>query len=176
MCVSSGLFQIMAGGCHMCACMDRPTVFTRRLLQGDRASLGSRHLASLSGSSPPFSELWLSSWKMIRVIHERGFCPRICPLSCLPLATCPPGLLHSKVSVSCHLPYPLPERCVMASGETYIHGLSVTGLPSVPTGVDRFSNDIQQMMGFKPGLYWRLCWKFVSPAFLLVGRVWLGYL
>lgn len=36
-------------------------------------------------------------------------------------------------------------------------------------GVDRFSNDIQQMMGFKPGLYWRLCWKFVSPAFLLVG-------
>uniref|UniRef100_A0A8V1A2R9 Transporter n=1 Tax=Gallus gallus TaxID=9031 RepID=A0A8V1A2R9_CHICK len=34
-------------------------------------------------------------------------------------------------------------------------------------GVDRFSEDIQQMMGFKPGLYWRLCWKFVSPAFLL---------
>ncbi|KFO37926.1 Sodium-dependent noradrenaline transporter [Fukomys damarensis] len=34
-------------------------------------------------------------------------------------------------------------------------------------GVDRFSNDIQQMMGFKPGLYWRLCWKFFSPAFLL---------
>ncbi|XP_076988589.1 sodium-dependent noradrenaline transporter isoform X1 [Tamandua tetradactyla] len=34
-------------------------------------------------------------------------------------------------------------------------------------GVDRFSDDIQQMMGFKPGLYWRLCWKFVSPAFLL---------
>ncbi|MEE6520479.1 hypothetical protein FKM82_018364 [Ascaphus truei] len=23
------------------------------------------------------------------------------------------------------------------------------------------------MMGFRPGLYWRLCWKFVSPAFLL---------
>lgn len=35
-------------------------------------------------------------------------------------------------------------------------------------GVDRFSEDIQKMMGFKPGLYWRLCWKFVSPAFLLV--------
>ncbi|KAB1273936.1 Sodium-dependent noradrenaline transporter [Camelus dromedarius] len=34
-------------------------------------------------------------------------------------------------------------------------------------GVDRFSNDIQRMMGFKPGLYWRLCWKFVSPVFLL---------
>lgn len=35
-------------------------------------------------------------------------------------------------------------------------------------GVDRFSEDIQRMMGFKPGLYWRLCWKFVSPVFLLV--------
>ncbi|XP_063169180.1 sodium-dependent noradrenaline transporter [Candoia aspera] len=34
-------------------------------------------------------------------------------------------------------------------------------------GVDRFSEDIQRMMGFKPGIYWRLCWKFVSPAFLL---------
>ncbi|XP_053555541.1 sodium-dependent noradrenaline transporter [Bombina bombina] len=34
-------------------------------------------------------------------------------------------------------------------------------------GVDRFSDDIYRMMGFRPGLYWRLCWKFVSPAFLL---------
>ena len=44
------------------------------------------------------------------------------------------------------------------------------------TGVDRFSNDIQQMMGFKPGLYWRLCWKFISPAFLLVRGVGQGAL
>lgn len=49
---------------------------------------------------------------------------------------------------------------------------AVTGPPCVCAGVDRFSNDIQQMMGFKPGLYWRLCWKFVSPAFLLVCSVW----
>uniref|UniRef100_A0A8C5WII2 Solute carrier family 6 member 2 n=1 Tax=Leptobrachium leishanense TaxID=445787 RepID=A0A8C5WII2_9ANUR len=34
-------------------------------------------------------------------------------------------------------------------------------------GVDRFSDDIYRMLGFRPGLYWRLCWKFVSPAFLL---------
>ncbi|XP_039618861.1 sodium-dependent noradrenaline transporter [Polypterus senegalus] len=34
-------------------------------------------------------------------------------------------------------------------------------------GVDRFSEDIERMMGFRPGLYWRLCWKFVSPMFLL---------
>lgn len=35
-------------------------------------------------------------------------------------------------------------------------------------GVDRFSEDIERMTGFKPGIYWRLCWKFVSPTFLLL--------
>ncbi|KAG7229375.1 hypothetical protein INR49_012766 [Caranx melampygus] len=35
-------------------------------------------------------------------------------------------------------------------------------------GVDRFSDDIEEMIGQRPGMYWRLCWKFVSPCFLLV--------
>ncbi|XP_037655395.1 sodium-dependent dopamine transporter isoform X2 [Choloepus didactylus] len=34
-------------------------------------------------------------------------------------------------------------------------------------GVGQFSDDIKQMIGQRPGLYWRLCWKFVSPCFLL---------
>uniref|UniRef100_A0A667FVY7 Transporter n=1 Tax=Lynx canadensis TaxID=61383 RepID=A0A667FVY7_LYNCA len=34
-------------------------------------------------------------------------------------------------------------------------------------GVRQFSDDIQQMTGRRPSLYWRLCWKFVSPCFLL---------
>lgn len=36
------------------------------------------------------------------------------------------------------------------------------------SGVDRFSDDIEEMIGQRPGTYWRLCWKFVSPCFLLV--------
>ncbi|WAR13442.1 SC6A2-like protein [Mya arenaria] len=35
-------------------------------------------------------------------------------------------------------------------------------------GIDQFCADINQMIGFRPGLYWRVCWKFLSPAFLLV--------
>uniref|UniRef100_A0A8C4PW68 Transporter n=1 Tax=Eptatretus burgeri TaxID=7764 RepID=A0A8C4PW68_EPTBU len=34
-------------------------------------------------------------------------------------------------------------------------------------GVDRFSDDIEKMMGFRPGLYWRVCWKILSPCCLL---------
>ncbi|MGH0151951.1 UNVERIFIED_CONTAM: hypothetical protein FKN15_033230 [Acipenser sinensis] len=34
-------------------------------------------------------------------------------------------------------------------------------------GVGRFSDDIEEMIGHRPGLYWRLCWKYVSPLFLL---------
>ncbi|XP_058419498.1 sodium-dependent dopamine transporter [Diceros bicornis minor] len=34
-------------------------------------------------------------------------------------------------------------------------------------GVRQFSDDIKQMTGTRPSLYWRLCWKFVSPCFLL---------
>ncbi|XP_006917226.1 sodium-dependent dopamine transporter [Pteropus alecto] len=34
-------------------------------------------------------------------------------------------------------------------------------------GVWQFSDDIKQMTGQRPSLYWRLCWKFVSPCFLL---------
>ncbi|KAM4875286.1 sodium-dependent dopamine transporter [Thomomys bottae] len=34
-------------------------------------------------------------------------------------------------------------------------------------GVQQFSEDIRQMTGQRPNLYWRLCWKLVSPCFLL---------
>lgn len=43
-----------------------------------------------------------------------------------------------------------------------------------PPGVWQFSDDIKQMTGQRPSLYWRLCWKFVSPCFLLVRVLWPG--
>lgn len=34
-------------------------------------------------------------------------------------------------------------------------------------GVERFCEDIRDMIGFAPGIYWRVCWKFIAPLFLL---------
>ncbi|XP_066245974.1 sodium-dependent dopamine transporter [Euwallacea similis] len=34
-------------------------------------------------------------------------------------------------------------------------------------GTQRFCDDIEDMIGFRPGLYWRFCWKFAAPVFLL---------
>ncbi|CAI6364685.1 unnamed protein product [Macrosiphum euphorbiae] len=44
-------------------------------------------------------------------------------------------------------------------------------------GVDRFANDIEMMIGHRPGMFWRLCWCYISPAFLLIIFVFsiLGY-
>jgi hypothetical protein len=36
------------------------------------------------------------------------------------------------------------------------------------TGVQRFSNDIEEMLGFQPGLYWKICWAVLCPLFLFV--------
>ncbi|XP_017835608.1 sodium-dependent serotonin transporter [Drosophila busckii] len=44
-------------------------------------------------------------------------------------------------------------------------------------GVDRFSADVEQMLGQKPGLFWRICWTYISPVFLLTIFIFsiLGY-
>ncbi|EUB59773.1 Sodium-dependent serotonin transporter [Echinococcus granulosus] len=34
-------------------------------------------------------------------------------------------------------------------------------------GVGRFTRDIESMLGFKPGWFWRICWAVISPAFML---------
>jgi solute carrier family 6 (neurotransmitter transporter, glycine) member 5/9 len=35
-------------------------------------------------------------------------------------------------------------------------------------GVDRFCQDIEFMLGRKTGLYWRICWRFITPAIMIV--------
>ena len=37
--------------------------------------------------------------------------------------------------------------------------------------MNQFCKDVQQMLGFRPSLYWRICWKIVSPFFLLVSAL-----
>jgi len=35
-------------------------------------------------------------------------------------------------------------------------------------GVDRFSSDVEKMIGHKPNIFWRTCWNYITPVFLLV--------
>jgi solute carrier family 6 (neurotransmitter transporter, amino acid/orphan) member 15/16/17/18/20 len=42
----------------------------------------------------------------------------------------------------------------------------------------RFTEDIYQMTGYRPGIYWQLTWRYIGPglmAFLLGASVW-GYI
>ena len=35
-------------------------------------------------------------------------------------------------------------------------------------GIEQMEKDMDYMLGFKPGYFWRICWKFISPSLLLV--------
>ena len=35
-------------------------------------------------------------------------------------------------------------------------------------GIDKFCANIESMIGYQPNIYWRSCWKFVSPLFLVI--------
>ena len=47
----------------------------------------------------------------------------------------------------------------------------VNVLFSVGSGLGQFCKDVEQMLGFRPNLYWRICWKYVSPFFILVSNL-----
>uniref|UniRef100_A0A1I8BA13 Transporter n=1 Tax=Meloidogyne hapla TaxID=6305 RepID=A0A1I8BA13_MELHA len=42
-----------------------------------------------------------------------------------------------------------------------------TAVISFIYGIQRFCSDIQKMLGFKPGYYWRICWTIGAPIFLI---------
>ncbi|XP_050519319.1 sodium-dependent serotonin transporter [Diabrotica virgifera virgifera] len=35
-------------------------------------------------------------------------------------------------------------------------------------GTDNFARDIEKMIGHRPGIFWRICWKYISPVFILI--------
>ena len=37
-------------------------------------------------------------------------------------------------------------------------------------GVNRFYEDIELMIGYKPNLWWSLCWRFITPMTIVVSR------
>lgn len=43
---------------------------------------------------------------------------------------------------------------------------AVTALSSA--GIQRFSHDVKAMLGFTPGVFWKVCWVAISPALLAV--------
>uniref|UniRef100_A0A673Y1X6 Transporter n=1 Tax=Salmo trutta TaxID=8032 RepID=A0A673Y1X6_SALTR len=40
------------------------------------------------------------------------------------------------------------------------------GGTSIHTGLQRFCEDIEMMIGFQPNRFWRICWAFVTPTIL----------
>ncbi|TPP61030.1 Transporter, partial [Fasciola gigantica] len=39
-------------------------------------------------------------------------------------------------------------------------------------GVDRFRDNIHEMLGFKPGWFWRVTWKFIAPIFIMFNIIY----
>lgn len=42
-------------------------------------------------------------------------------------------------------------------------------------GIEKFCDDIECMIGFRPNIFWRTCWKFVSPVFLVTVVIFAVY-
>ncbi|GLV41866.1 Serotonin transporter [Carabus blaptoides fortunei] len=44
-------------------------------------------------------------------------------------------------------------------------------------GTDNFARDVEKMIGHRPGIFWRVCWNYISPVFLLLIFIFslLGY-
>ena len=54
-----------------------------------------------------------------------------------------------------------------AMGLTLIAFIEIVSIMYV-YGHERFTNDIKNMTGVRPGLYWQLTWRFIAPSMLFV--------
>ena len=52
--------------------------------------------------------------------------------------------------------------------EVYFTTFSCTGSRSVQFLSSRFERDIEYMLNDRPGIYWKVCWKFIAPVFIIV--------
>jgi hypothetical protein len=57
---------------------------------------------------------------------------------------------------------------IMVSIDSFYLNQSLYNIFTVSTGLDQFLADVKKMLGFTPWWYWRICWKFISPVFLMV--------
>ena len=39
------------------------------------------------------------------------------------------------------------------------------------SGIEQFCTDIENMIGHRPNMYFRLCWKFISPLIIFVSML-----
>ena len=53
--------------------------------------------------------------------------------------------------------------------EYYLYNVPIT-TPTRQPGVDRFYEDLHDMIGYYPCVWWKLCWKYFTPAICMVGQ------
>ncbi|KAG8196554.1 hypothetical protein JTE90_003568 [Oedothorax gibbosus] len=82
--------------------------------------------------------------------------------------------------VTCFMFFLIGLPCVMQGGQyvlnlmdTYSGGMTCVFVATFEItalmwgyGAERFADDIEFMLGFRPNIYWRLCWKYISPIVL----------
>ena len=55
---------------------------------------------------------------------------------------------------------------------SYTNNFSFIVTLKIVSLMSRFYDDIEYMLHMRPGLYWQITWRFVSPVIVLVIFVW----
>ena len=41
-------------------------------------------------------------------------------------------------------------------------------MPLLSTGIDRYYDNLRDMLGFEPSIWWRITWRFITPTICLL--------